>query len=211
MSDELIRSLNSRITELTNENASLRAEAKDRRIKARTVTAERDELKTQLGTLTTERDTWKGKAEAAPGDKDRRIAELEGTIRTRDHKEAFHRLAKAAGVREEALADLWSLSDYKADTDTVDEARINQLIGEARTGRPYLFSTAGETPAADSRESKKPLSPPPGSGRGAPANGSGQYRLTASQMRDPKFMMDPKNSKAIAQAQADGNLVVVDG
>ena len=211
MSDELIRSLNARITELTNDNASLRAEAKDRRIKAKTVTAERDELKAQLGTLTTDRDTWKGKAEAAPGDKDRRIAELEGTIRTRDHKDAFNRLAKDAGVRTDAVDDLWNLSGYKADTDQVDEARINQLIGEARTGRAYLFSTAGETPAAGSGEPKKPLSPPPGSGRGAPANGSGQYRLTASQMRDPKFMMDPKNSKAIADAQAAGNLVVIDG
>src|SRR4051812_46357717 len=81
--------LQKRLTELESENASLKAENKDRRIKAKKGEGELESLRKQLGDLTTERDTFKAKAEAAPNELQAKVDQLEGTLRSRDHRDAF--------------------------------------------------------------------------------------------------------------------------
>ncbi len=152
MSDVLIANLQKRLEELTTENASLKAENKDRRVKTRKATEELDQLKKDLGTLTTERDTLKTSAEAKPGELQAKIGELEGQIRTRDHRDAFASVGEFAVVgtdgksRNMKLADgvkidaVWQLTQYKAEGETPDAKAISERLGQAVTAHPFLFS-----------------------------------------------------------------------
>jgi FtsZ-binding cell division protein ZapB len=149
MSEVLIAQLQKRIDELTNESASLKTEAKSRRHKNKSLQEELDGLKTQVDAITKERDSLKAASTARPGELQAIIDDLRGQIRTRDHRDAFKRLAKDAGARTEdtALTDLWNASGYKADSDTIDDAKITAAITEALAGRDYLKAVAASDEA----------------------------------------------------------------
>lgn len=154
MSDALIQSLQSRINELQTENATIKAEAKDRRLKGRALSTEMETLRKQVTDLTAERDQVRQKAEAGPTEFTARIAELEGQLRTRDHRDAF------AGVREfevagadgkparYTLADgvkidaVWQLSGYKPEGETPDGKAVSGRFAEALSAHPFLFKPA---------------------------------------------------------------------
>ena len=159
MSDVLISSLQKRVDDLTTELATIRAEAKDRRLKGRAFKEENDALKAQVATLTTERDTLDAKAKAKPGELQTEIDSLKGKLRDRDHRDAFARLAKTAGARTDAKAidDLWHASGYKAEADEINEPQITAAIGSALEGRDWLKAAA---PAAEAAKGQ-----PAGSGK----------------------------------------------
>lgn len=140
MSEVLIASLQKRIDELTSENATIKQEAKSRRLKGKSLQEELDGLKTQVDSLTKERDTLKAAATAQPHELQSTIDTLRSQIRERDHKDAFKRLAKDAGAKTEdnAIADLWNASGYKADSDAIDDAKITAAIASALAGRDWL-------------------------------------------------------------------------
>lgn len=154
MSDVLITSLQQRINELQTENATIKAEAKDRRLKAKGLTGELETLRKQVTDLTAERDQVRQKAEAGPTEFTARIAELEGQLRTRDHRDAFSGVkdfetvgpdGKPAkyrlndGVKPEAI---WQLTGYKAEGETPDAATVTTRYAEALQAHPYLFAAA---------------------------------------------------------------------
>ncbi len=156
MSDVLIANLQKRLEELTTENASLKSENKDRRVKTRKATEELDQLKKDMGTLTTERDTLKTSAEAKPGELQARIGELEGQIRTRDHRDAFgavkeFEVSKDGKPTKYTLRDgvnvdsLWKQLDYKAEGETPDAKAISERLGQAVMAHPFLFSEVAAT------------------------------------------------------------------
>lgn len=215
-SDTLIQSLNTRLDTLTRDLAHANSESKTRkgRIAALTaantaLTAERDAHAATIATLTTERDGLVVASKAAPSELQLKVDELQGQIRTRTHRDRFNEVASAAGAKPEALADLWSLSGYKADSDTPDEAKITEAIGQAKTGRAYLFGDAtqqGQAPPAGGK--KAPLPTGLGADRGSPEKTGMRLRITKAQTRDYEFMR--ANQKAIAEAHKAGTFDLVE-
>jgi FtsZ-binding cell division protein ZapB len=179
MSDVLIASLQKRVDELTTETATLRAEAKSRRVKGKALAEENDNLKAQVATLTSDRDGLKAQVDAKPGELQGEVDKLRGEIRDRDHKDAFRRLAKTAGVNEAALDDAWQLSGYKPEGDQLDEAKITAAITSTLSGRDWLKAApapdgANGTPGASGtipppRGANATLPPGPGANRGGGA------------------------------------------
>ena len=72
------------------------------------LTSERDEYRDALTEISKERDTLKTKV-AAPDAQATRIAELEASIRDRNHYDKFTELAKGAKAKEAALKHLWQV------------------------------------------------------------------------------------------------------
>jgi hypothetical protein len=146
---------------------------------AKRLTEERDTLKAERDKMAKELEEAK---KAAGADK---IAELEGRLREQAHRGKFNELAKAAGVKEKALNDLWEKSGYKAEGDAPDETKIKAAIEGQRSERDYLFEPAaqgqqgGETPF---------VVPGPGRGQGGTAQNIGnRLDVTQAQLRDPAW------------------------
>jgi FtsZ-binding cell division protein ZapB len=207
MSDALIGSLQKRIDELTGENATLKSEAKDRRIAGKKLKEQLDALQKEHEKAVQERDGFKAKAEAAPGEKDAEIGRLQGEIRTRDHKDAF------AGVKELKIKakdekgqdiedtytfndgvkveDVWGKAGYAPEGDVPDAAKITELYGKAREAAPYLF--AKKAADAATHGSGDPTNPGrtsavrqgPGAGRGIDTTMSAETAVSASHGNRP--------------------------
>lgn len=207
MSETLIASLQSQVERLTKENAEIRSEAKGRRKKAADLAEQVKGLATERDDLLKDRDGWKQKAEAAPGEKDKQLAELQTKLRDRDHRDAYHKAAKAAGVPDDKLADFHALSGYKPEGDAIDEAAIAAHVGEALKGRPYFAGTATTT-ASDGAKNGDPtpaqLPPGPGAQRGARSTVANGRIYTRAELQDPEFSM--RHAAEIAQAQKEGRV-----
>jgi hypothetical protein len=204
---DTISILNAQLTKANGEAATRRAQNKELRTKIAAAEASIAGHDRALGTITTERDSWKMKAEAAPTEKDARIAEMEASLRGIVHRAAFDKEATAKGAKAAALDALWAVSQYKAEGDTPDPARITEVVGQLATSQAYAF-----TPATDAT-SAKPIPKsvlPPGAGaqRGDPATPPGAYAVRKSDMRSVVWM--EKNQAALGAAQKAGTLVVTD-
>jgi hypothetical protein len=126
---------------------------------------------------------------------------LKAQIRESRHFTKLDELAKAKGVRPEALEDLRRLSEYKAEGDEPDEAKLNALIDEQKTKRPYLFGDAQpETPAS---------TPGPGRGQGQrETKPNGKYVVTRAQMGDPLWCAEHHAERSAAVKA--GTLEIID-
>jgi FtsZ-binding cell division protein ZapB len=214
MSEQIIASLQRRIDELTGENAQLKSEAKDRRLKGKKLREEHESLRGSLQALEAERDRWKAQAESTPNELQARVDELTGQLRDVTHKAAFAKKAEAHKVRPNAVEALWTLAGYRADADAVDESKLEQLMVDARTSHPYLFDeerdagvTPGPTPGGVQRPSA-PLTGAVGGGRGAPDTSHGRFAVRRADVEDPAWMR--ANQAKIAQARKAGSLVFID-
>lgn len=175
MSDALIASLQKQVTDLTNENAGLKAEAKDRRIKNAKLNKEIEELRGLNETVTKERDEFKVKAEAAPADLTKQIGDLQGQLRSRDHRDAFSSVKEFAVKGEDgteakytlndgvSVDDLWTGLGYKPEGDIPDQARITGILSEGRASKPYLFKPSEGAGAPQSLPQPR-REPGPGNG-----------------------------------------------
>jgi hypothetical protein len=192
--------------------ATLRADASHDTV-ARLAT-QRSKFRAAAKNLTTERDQLRAqvvKLEAAVLEAGKtggaaRIAELEGQLRDQSHRGKFDELARAAGVKPNALNDLWEKSGYKAEGDLPDEAKITAAIAKQKTDRDYLFNPAGE--AAEGLEGQEgpdtPPEPKPGPGRGQGGTQratGGQFAATDAQLRDPAWCF--ANAGKMTQAAND--------
>ena len=172
------------IARLGSQRGQLRAEV-------RTLTGERDTLRTELEAARRENAELKVKADTSASAK--RVQELEGQLRDAAHRKVFDRIAGDKGVKDaRALGDLYQLSGYKAEGEAPDEAAIGALIDAQKAERGYLFGDATATPTPT----------PSGIGTGivkpGPASGSGGRTETPSsamfahddpRLSDPKFVM----------------------
>lgn len=175
--------------------ASQRARFRDQ---FRTSEAKVTKLKEDLDRLTKEADELRKVADTSAAVK--RVAELEGRLRDVEHRKSFDRLAKGKGATEAALDDLWKLSEYKAETEQVDEAALATLLDAQKTARPYLFGTNGNTANSPSNSpNSPPPKPGPGSGQGGSTTATQQF--SQDQLADPKFVMS--NFADISQAAGD--------
>jgi hypothetical protein len=201
-----------RLEQLISENAQLRGEAKDRRIKGKRLREENEALKGQVANLTTERDGYKLKSESSAPELTSKVAELEGVIRMGKHRKAFDEAAAKAGARPDAMDDLWTLSGYKSDSPEPDPSVIAEAIERTQGSKSYLFKPAEAETGTEVAEVVPPGgSPPPklklpldesrGGGNLKPLS----YTVTAAQYGDPTWMM--QNGHKIAEAQKAGNLV----
>jgi hypothetical protein len=181
------------VARLATQRSKFRAVAKN-------LTTERDQLQAEVTKLKAE------VLEAAKTGGAARIAELEGKLRDQSHRGKFNELAKAAGVKPNALDDLWERSGYKAEGDLPDEAKIAAAIAKQKTDRDYLFNPATE--AAEGLEGQEgpdtPPEPKPGPGRGQGGTkraDGGQFAATDAQLRDPAWCF--ANAGKMAQAAND--------
>lgn len=169
-----------RVKELTTTNGALTDDNK--KLAARVA-----ELEKQLGT---------------PGEKDQRITELEGQVLTFKHKGEFAKVAKAAGVRDDAVDDLYTALGYKAEGEP-DAEKLKTAIEGAKASKGWAFSA----PAGDDgkgqgqQQQQKPI---PGAGRGGANGGTDATLITAEQRADPKFMLDPSKQEMIQLAAKEG-------
>src|SRR5271157_1166945 len=113
-----------------------------------TLTSERDEWRDAHETIKAERDTLQSKV-ASPDAQAARIAELEGSIRDRNHFDKFTELAKGAKAKEAALKHLWKVSGYKAEADEPDAKVLGKLVEDLKKSADYAFDAEPVETRAD--------------------------------------------------------------
>lgn len=182
------------IARLGAQKSKYRAQARSLEGEVGTLRADNEKLRAQVAELGARADT---SASA------KRVQELEQQLRDRDHRAAFDRVARARGVREDALDGAWQLSGYKAEGEP-DEAAIAAVIDGQKGPRGYLFADPTDQAAATTTPTPTPLParPAPGSGQGTKTVGKPAI-LAPDDPRhsDVKFMM--QNYEAVSQAAAD--------
>lgn len=120
-----------------NKNANGNGEAAKYRKRAGELKARVAELESKNVDLENANADLLKRLEDAPGEAAAKIAELEGKIRTRTHRDAFGRLA-GDKIKNDALDDAYSLSGWQADADEVDEAKLTEAIDTLLASREYL-------------------------------------------------------------------------
>ena len=89
--------------------------------------AERDELQSQV---------------SSPDAQAARIANLEASIRDRNHFDKFAELAKGARAKDKALRQLWRDAKdrgYKPESDDVDEKALQAAVAQLKSEVDYAF------------------------------------------------------------------------
>lgn len=179
-----------------------------------TLTSERDEYRDALTEVSTERDSLKGSPDAAT-----RIAELEASIRDRNHFDKFAELASASKAKAKALKQLWRDAKdrgYEADGDDADEKALQAVVTRLKTEVDYAFDPDDTSNTKAAQEAARVTSRTkygldvdgpitPGGGRSADRNKGADGTIVTQEMRaDPKFMLDPKNREMIRDAALGG-------
>lgn len=132
-------------------------------------------------------------------DQSGRVKELEAEVRTLKHRGAFDRAAKARGAADEDLDDLFALSGYRAEGDTVDEKALGRLLDEqaAHPSRKKFFARAEGEGGGEGEERPAPTpkaqEPGPDAGRGKRTDST--VYITREQLADPKWALDPRNAE----------------
>lgn len=140
------------------------------------------------------------KTSATPDEKDATIAKLQGEITAGKHRAVFAKAAKAAGVREDAIDDLYIALGHKAEGEP-DEKTIGELIAGAKTAKGWAWPSEAPKPGETPPPAPKPV---PGGGRGAPNSGGDGTIVTREQLADPMFMLNPANKDVIRAAAKEG-------
>src|SRR5271166_5519667 len=170
----------------------------------------------QLDELTTERDSLRGKPEHTA-----RIAELEASIRDRNHFDKFAELAQASKAKAKALRQLWRDAKdrgYQAVGDEVNEKALQAVVARLKTEVDYAFDPETDNTTTAAREANRPTSrtkyglemtgqAPAGGGRQERNDGKEGGVVTGVMRADPKFMLDPKNREYISAAAKAGRFV----
>ena len=175
------------------------------------------ELNTEAYKSLEERDARISTLEAKP-ESTARIAELEASIRDRNHFDKFAELAGAAKAKAKALRQLWRDAKdrgYEADGDEVDEKALQAIVAKLKTEVDYAFDVDVDGTTTAAREAARPTSrtkyglemrgeEPAGGGRQERNKGADGTIVTQEMRADPKFMLDPKNREMIRDAALGG-------
>ena len=175
------------------------------------------ELNTEAYKSLEERDARISTLEAKP-ESTARIAELEASIRDRNHFDKFAELAGAAKAKAKALRQLWRDAKdrgYEADGDEADEKALQAIVAKLKTEVDYAFDVDVDGTTTAAREAARPTSrtkyglemrgeEPAGGGRQERNKGADGTIVTQEMRADPKFMLDPKNREMIRDAALGG-------
>lgn len=212
MSEALINSLNQRISELERSKGDLQRALKEARAERKTAVEKAESLASQVQQITQDRDGWKAKAEAAPTEKDTRITELETALRSTRFERAFEAEAVKAGVKPEAIADLFKLSGLAVpeSDDGIKPEAFADVFTAAKEARPWAFGDAPQAGVNGHSQGigVKATEPPPGSGRSVSGQPSGQVRYTREDLSRPDWMTARPDLRT---ALAEGRAVLVEG
>ena len=184
------------------------------------ITGERDEYRDSIKTLGAERDSLQSQV-SSPDAQATRIAELEASIRDRNHFDKFAELAKGAKAKDKALKQLWRDAKdrgYKPESDDVDEKALQAAVAQLKSEVDYAFDTSdscewrvasGEKTQRETSRTKYGLdvgsaSEAAGGGRANRNQGADGTIVTQEMRADPKFMLDPKNREIIRDAAIGG-------
>lgn len=149
MSDTLIADLNRRISELTNELATTRAESKQRRLKLRDALAENEQLKTQLDETLDAAEQWKSQAEASPGEHADRLKALEAENKGLKLRGKFGDLKLSPGLELDDVMGLMKFDPSQVDLETFDPEATVKAWREAKPGLFAGDAAASGKPAPD--------------------------------------------------------------
>jgi uncharacterized protein (DUF3084 family) len=182
-----------------------------------TLTSERDEYRDALSEISSERDSLKSQI-AAPDAQAARIAELEATIRDRQHYDKFAELAKGAKAKDKALRQLWRDAKdrgYQPESDDVDEKALQAAVAQLKAEVDYCFDPEPADTTRAAQEAARVTSrtkyglemrgeEPAGGGRSERNKGADGTIVTQEMRADPKFMLDPRNKDIIRDAALGG-------
>jgi hypothetical protein len=128
------------------------------------LTGQRDAAQSEVARLTKENEALQRKTDSSALAKQN--AELQGKLRTLEHRKTFDRLAAEKGVTSPKAQDLlYKESGWKADADEFDEAEMSATIDASLTEMPFLKGAE-----ATQDEGQQPIvKPGPGSGQAATA------------------------------------------
>ena len=188
------------------------------------ITGERDEYRDSIKILGAERDELQSQV-SSPDAQAARIANLEASIRDRNHFDKFAELAKGARAKDKALRQLWRDAKdrgYKPESDDVDEKALQAAVAQLKSEVDYAFDpepadttgprgagSAAQDAARVTSRTKYGLdvgsaSEPAGGGRQERNKGADGTIVTQEMRADPKFMLDPKNRELIRDAALGG-------
>jgi hypothetical protein len=177
----LLQSTTTQLQTTTQESMKRRERIKAMKAEAEKSAAEKAELAKAVSdaaaerdAVVKERDEVKGRAAAAPDEKDAKIKELEGKVRERTHRDAFAKAAKELKLREDSVDDALAVLKYTPEGDEPDGERIKALIGEVLQTRPHWAEPAADaasTAPADAGKGAPLTLPAKGPGPGAERGG----------------------------------------
>jgi len=82
----------------------------------------------------------------------KQIEELQGTIRDGKHRDVFNAKAKSLGFNPDALADVWEMSGYKADSEDIDESAMEAALTDLKGRKSWLLKPAENAPSNGATE-----------------------------------------------------------
>ncbi len=181
-----------------------------------TLTSERDEYRDALTEVASERDILKTAPDASA-----RIAELESTIRDRNHFDKFAELASASKAKTKALRQLWRDAKdrgYQPKSDEIDENALQAAVASLRADVDYAFDVDESKSSMNAQEASAAVratsrtkyglemrgEEPAGGGRNERNKGADGTIITQEMRADPKFMLDPRNKEIIRDAALGG-------
>ncbi len=164
-----------------------------------------------------ERDAKITAIEAKP-DASTRIAELEASIRDRNHFDKFAELAKGAKAKDKAVKQLWRDAKdrgYKPESDEIDDKALQAAVAKLKSEVDYAFDPEPTDTTRAAREAARTTSrtkyglemrgeEAAGGGRQERNKGADGTIVTQEMRADPKFMLDPKNKEIIRDAALGG-------
>lgn len=152
-----------------------------------------------------------------------RIGELEGKVRTRNHRDAFNQVADELEIDPDFRDDVFEMGKWAMDKDEADpramKAHYRDWLDAKDSRKKYLKAReAAEAPAAEGTGQDKGTTPQAGdkgpqqprlhtedaAGRGGPSAGGKMFRYRSSDLSNHEWMK--VNARAYAQAAAEGRL-----
>lgn len=168
-------------------------------------------LKDQLADAVKDRDGFKAeadeyrkqsaeyKARADNSAVGKQLQDALGRLREIEYRKTWDKVAKAKGIREDALDAAYQLGGYKPDGEEIDEETLGTAIEAQKAKQAFL---AGKVETTDKKEAKVAV----GSGQGTKSGGSGAFQLpdeNDGRWNDPAWQWN--NREKIAEAIKERN------
>ncbi len=150
-----------------------------------------------------------------------RVGELEGKVRTRNHRDAFNAIADELEIDPDFRDDVFDMAKWDMSKDEADpkamKAHFRDWLDAKDARKKYLKAkesaeegtegqAEGKTPPAGDKEkgTPQPRLHTEDTGRGGPSAGGKMFRYRSSDLSNHEWMR--QNAQAYARAAAEGRL-----